>query len=138
MGIGSRMRIFRESIGLTRDQFADQFQMSKSTLSGYELEKREPHADGLLPFIRAGASAHWLLTEEGPMMFVELLKRGASPSAQINVEALEAIIEGALKVAKNASPAAIAAHAARVYAQCIDEGLITADGVGEGKDSAAA
>lgn len=57
----------------------------------------------------------------------------ASPTrvpARINVDALAAIIEGALKTAPTASPQVIAAHCAKVYAQAIEDGLITPDGLG--------
>lgn len=50
--------------------------------------------------------------------------------ARINVDALAAIIEGALKTAPTASPQVIAAHCAKVYAQAIEDGLITPDGLG--------
>lgn len=50
--------------------------------------------------------------------------------ARINADALAAIIEGALKTAPTASPQVIAAHCAKVYAQAIEDGLITPDGLG--------
>lgn len=70
------MRLFRDALGLSRDQFGEQYGLSASTLSGYELDKRSPHVDGLLPFIQAGANANWLLTGEGPMLLADL----ASPA----------------------------------------------------------
>lgn len=53
-----------------------------------------------------------------------------APAGRINVEALAAIIEGALKTAPGATPEAIAAHSAKIYAQAIEDGLITPDGLG--------
>lgn len=67
MSIGTRMRAFRESLGLSREKFGEQFEISPSTLSGYERELREPHADGLLVFAKAGANLHWLVTGVGEM-----------------------------------------------------------------------
>lgn len=57
---------------------------------------------------------------------------------KINVEALTAIIEGALKTAPNAAPHALAVHCAKIYAQAIEAGLITPDGLGPGRIDEAA
>lgn len=54
----------------------------------------------------------------------------APVASKINVEALAAILEGALKTAPTATPQVIAAHCAKVYAQAIEDGLITPDGLG--------
>ncbi|MEI7614102.1 MAG: hypothetical protein WCK63_14465 [Betaproteobacteria bacterium] len=59
-------------------------------------------------------------------------------SPGINVDALEAIIEGALKISPNAPPGKIAAHSAKLYQRCIEDGLITPDGIGDGNHDAAA
>lgn len=57
---------------------------------------------------------------------------------KINVDALTAIIEGALKTAPNAAPRALAEHCAKIYAQAIEAGLITPDGLGPGRIDKAA
>lgn len=88
--------------------------------------------------IHAGINANWVITGNGPMMLADFEQALSAPAPKINVDALQAIIEGALKVAKNAPVSAIAAHAARVYMQCLEEGLITPDGVGEGNHQAVA
>lgn len=64
----------------------------------------------------------------------QLLEATQPPRAEsrINVDALAAIIEGALKTAPHAGPEALARHCAKVYAQALADGLITADGVGDG------
>lgn len=69
---------------------------------------------------------------DSPMPARQLLSPPAGAS-RINVDALTAILEGALKTAPHATPAALAAHCAKIYAQAIEDGLITADGVGPGK-----
>lgn len=85
--------------------------------------------DGELP--PPPAKTDYPLGGEGVSMRVE--ERRASfltQSSKINVEALAAILEGALKTAPTATPQAIAAHCAKVYAQAIEDGLITPDGLG--------
>ena len=79
------------------------------------------------------------MTGEGPMLLADLAPPPAKPvSPRINIDALTAIIEGALKAAPGASMEQIAQHSVRFYVQCIDDGLITPDGVGEGKHGEAA
>lgn len=56
---------------------------------------------------------------------------------RINVPALAAIIEGAMRAAPHATIPDLAAHCARVYAMAIEQGLITADGTGPGITKAA-
>lgn len=55
-----------------------------------------------------------------------------TPPPAINVKALEAIIEGAFRIAPNGSPAKLAAHCAGIYGRAIEEGLITPTGIGGG------
>lgn len=87
------------------------------------------------PLARLNA-AHELCQAQGQMegaaaQIAAAPRMAATP--RINVDALAAILEGALKVAKNAPASTIAAHAASVYAKCIEDGLITPDGIGNGK-----
>lgn len=108
------------------------------SLRDYELGKSIPGGEAIGGLVRAGINANWLLTGEGPMLLADWVAPAPPASTRINVKALEAIIEGALKVAPNAPAAAIAAHAARVYAQCIEDGLITPEGIGQGNLESAA
>ncbi|SDI51865.1 hypothetical protein SAMN05660652_03569 [Propionivibrio dicarboxylicus] len=52
---------------------------------------------------------------------------------QINIKALAAILEGALKIAPDAPPEKLAAHTASLYQRCIEEDLITPTGIGPGR-----
>jgi len=85
-----------------------------------EGELPPPPAKTDYPVAGEGASVK---LEEGRAAF-------ASIPSKINVEALAAILEGALKTAPGAPPQVIAAHCAKVYAQAIEDGLITPDGLG--------
>lgn len=80
--------------------------------------------------------------DPGPMVVEERRHsypdKAAAAVGRINVKALAAILEGALKTAPYAAPHAIAEHCAKIYAQAIEDGLITPDGLGPGKVDKAA
>lgn len=78
--------------------------------------------------------APYLKEADNPLPPQQLLEPAPQPrvASRINVDALAAIIEGAIKIAPHAGPEALARHCAKIYAQAIDDGLITADGVGDG------
>lgn len=83
----------------------------------------------------------WLATGRLPKTRAELRAALQTPrpaAPKINVDALEAIIEGALRLGRNVPPAKLAAHCASLYVKCIDDGLITTDGIGDGNLDAAA
>lgn len=63
-------------------------------------------------------------------------KAPAETAAPINVKALSAIIEGLAKA--GAPPGMLGQTAVRYYLDAIEQGLITADGVGDGEGKAAA
>ena len=86
------------------------------------------HGD-LPPPEPAGAGIVYVKDAESPMP-PRLLLSPPAAVGRINADALAAIIEGALKTAPRASPAALAAHCAKVYAQALADGLITPDGAG--------
>lgn len=136
--IGARMKAARGALGLTQEGLALAVGGSKRGIQENEARNRVPGGEVVAGMIGLGINANWLLTGDGPMLLADLEAARRPALARINVDALEAIIEGALKVAKNAPASAIAAHAASVYAKCIDDGLITPDGVGEGNLDAAA
>lgn len=81
-----------------------------------------------------GATHIYPKDADTPLPPRQLLEATQPPRAEsrINVDALAAIIEGALKTAPHAGPEALARHCAKVYAQALADGLITADGVGDG------
>lgn len=137
--IGGALKAWRQQAGLSQKDAAAHFGVPSRTYQDYERDLKSPGAGSIEAFVRAGINANWLLTGEGPMLLAELAAPAKpAASSRINIDALAAIIEGALRVAKNAPPSAIAAHSARVYGQCIEDGLITADGIGEGNLDAAA
>ena len=95
----------------------------------------------------AGVTVDWLATGRPPKTRAELrdlvaqgTQAAPAPSAAplINVGALQALIEGTLKVAPEAPVSAQAAHIAKVYKDLLDKGMITAEGIGSGHLNAAA
>lgn len=134
--IGARLKVWREKKTLKQPDAATLLGVPASTYQKYEMGLRAPGAEAMECFVRAGINANWLLTGEGPMLIAELMAPPALPA--INIEALEAIISGTLKIAPNAPADTLAAHCAGVYKQCIEDGLITPDGIGSGNLNVAA
>lgn len=67
MDIPDRIKAWRQSLGMTQDQFAAHSGISKTTLVGYEVGQRKPGADALAALARTGVNVNWLLTGEGSM-----------------------------------------------------------------------
>ena len=101
-----------------------------------------PGLEKLVAIAEAGnVTVDWLATGRPPKTRSELRATLVAPQAvpcKINVNALAAIIEGALKIGRNAPPEALASHCASLYNKCIEDGLITPEGVGHGHLNAAA
>lgn len=95
-------------------------------------EDRLRFAKESLDLIKAGYSAEWLATGEGPM-------RTPPPRPhRLNMEAWKAILRGALKKTPNPDPDELIEWCAVQYDFYMDNGMITEDGVGEGNLGAAA
>ncbi len=111
----------------------------ESVFRGYLVEGKKPGLDYLVAIADAGGvTVDWLATGRPPKTRAEL-RALLAPEAQatpapssapaINVGALQALIEGTLKVAPHAPLSAQAAHIAKVYKDLIDKGMITAEGI---------
>lgn len=142
--IGAQLKVWRKTTGLQQEEAAAHLGLSPSTYQNYERGTRRPDTDGWEKFVRAGINANWLLTGEGPMLLADLLSQQhtsmpLSPAApRINVDALEAILEGILIADPKATAAHIAGLAASIYQRVSDQGLITPEGLGPGHLSNAA
>ena len=133
------MKAARGHLGLTQDGLAKVVGSSKRGIQENEALKSVPGGEVLAGFVRAGINANWLLIGEGPMLLADLVPSVVKTAeSRINVDALEAIIEGALRITPNAPASDIASFSARLYKDCIDRGMITADGIGNGDLDAAA
>ncbi len=138
--VGVRMKAAREALGLTQDGFARAVGGSKRGIQENEARNRVPGGEIIAGMVRLGINANWLLTGEGPMLLADLSAPAPTgPMPAINVDCLEALIEGTLRIAPNAPPAAIAAQIASIYKGFLEKGLITPEGKqGTGNLSAAA
>lgn len=118
--------------------FAKLCGFSDSLMGSYLRGEKRPGLDYLVAIADAGGvTVDWLATGRLPKIRAELRdlvgKAAVKPPAgRINVEALEAILEGALKIGRDAPASAIAAHCANVYNDVLERGLITSAGLGAG------
>lgn len=110
------------------------------TYQNYEGEVRPPNTEAWGKFVDAGINANWLLTGEGPMLAADLKAPAAAPVAQkINVDALvRAFCVSVQTAPKNETLEQSARKAVAFYQYCLDRGMITPDGEGEGDHKSAA
>lgn len=72
MGIGERIRIAVDSLGLTLKQAAAKCDISYSSMQNWAGGHRDPRPEALITIgSRLGISIDWLLTGEGPMLRAE-------------------------------------------------------------------
>lgn len=144
MSFSQRLKDARARLGMKQDEIAAQSGVSYSVYQKYELGRSVPGGDAIAGLVRLGINANWLLTGEGPMLLTDLLSQQhtsmpLSPvGPRINVDALETIIEGTIKAMPKAAPEAVARQSVRFYLQCIEQELITPEGIGKGQLNAAA
>lgn len=130
------MREARRALKLNQVDFYDKFVGSdRIKLRTYQRAETGANEAGMMlveSFVRAGINANWLLTGEGPMLLADLAPRPA-PQVKINVEALATAVVAMQKLAKAGEAAeSTARKAAEFYQYCLDQGLITPDGLGNG------
>lgn len=131
--LGERMRLARAHLSLTQASISEQFGLSVRSYQKNEAGTNEAGMCLVADFIRAGINANWLLTGEGPMLLADLVAKPEPP--RLNVRALAAILEGILQAGTPPNKAVAAAF--EFYQISIDRGLITAEGIGEGREKAA-
>lgn len=141
--VGGRLKEARAALGLTQKELCALIEKPLPSLRDYELGKSIPGGEAIAGLVRAGINANWLLTGDGPMLLAapapgQQQQQQSSPAPRINTDALETIIEGTIVALPKAAPAAIARQAVSFYLQCIDNELITPEGIGSGNMSNAA
>jgi transcriptional regulator with XRE-family HTH domain len=132
--IGARLAYVRKRLNLTQGEFSETTKVPLSSLKKYEGSHSEPGADALSMIATARINLHWLVTGKGePLIKGEDAsgQRGAQLPAEINVEALAAIMAAVEFANPKASPPERAAVAAHAYATSIREGLITSTRPGQ-------
>lgn len=68
--VGSRLKVWRESVSLKQAEAAERVGLPASTYQNYERDVRAPNTEGWEAFVKAGINANWLLTGEGSMLRV--------------------------------------------------------------------
>jgi len=66
--IGSRIKAWRHSLGLTQAQFAERIGVHIGVLKKYEQGLNIPGGDALSAIAKTGVNMNWLLTGEGEML----------------------------------------------------------------------
>lgn len=128
--IALRLKQARTKLGHTQKSFFEEFGMPVASLKNYEGAKQIPGGEAIALFSCAGINANWLLTGEGPMLLADMVQQ--APSG-INVDALVHAIAAIFQVApKGESVDSLARKAVAFYQYCESQGLITAEGQGEG------
>lgn len=131
--VGERMKAYRKALELTQKEFFYRTGIPVPSLQDYEAGNRMPGGEAISALIDSGINANWLLTGDGTMLLADLAPTAAVlPPAKINIDALEALLVGALKIGRNSPPHLVAALCARLYGEAHDSGFITADGIGHG------
>lgn len=139
-GIGLRMKTAREHFRLTQEELGKAVGASKRGIQENEARNRVPGADVVAGFVRLGINANWLLIGEGPMLLAELITPTTAPVVQkINVDALvQAFCVSVQTAPKSETLEQSARKAVAFYEYCLDRGMITPDGEGEGVRESAA
>lgn len=83
--VGSRLKVWRECLSLRQSDAANLIGLSGSTFQNYERDVRQPNAESLTLFVRAGINVNWLLTGEGPMLLGDYSEAGKMPKPRTYV-----------------------------------------------------
>jgi transcriptional regulator with XRE-family HTH domain len=79
--VGSRLRVWRQALGLTQNDFSERVGLHIGVLKKYELGKNTPGGDALASIAKTGVNLNWLLTGEGSMRSDE--ERAATPDVAV-------------------------------------------------------
>jgi transcriptional regulator with XRE-family HTH domain len=77
-GIGSRLKLWRQALGLTQAALAERIGVHIGVLKKYEQGLNVPGGEALAAIARTGVNMTWLLTGEG-----EMLPRKLHPDLQV-------------------------------------------------------
>lgn len=91
-GVAARLRVARDTLGLTQKEVAQRINMPLPSYKDYEAGNRVPGGEALGLLIMAGINANWLITGEGPMLLSEPEPPGIS-QAPLDWKVLADVIE---------------------------------------------
>lgn len=81
--LGERLKKIRTDQGMSRDQLAELFKISRATIQNYENGERSPNAEYLANYYKFfGINLHWLITGNGAATFQSFLLDGNAISSQ--------------------------------------------------------
>ena len=108
--LGERLKKIRTDQGMSRDQLAELFKISRATIQNYENGERSPNAEYLANYYKFfGSNLHWLITGNGAATFQSFLLDGNAISSpreemilhltrQLNPQALNHLIDFLLNI----------------------------------------
>lgn len=108
--LGERLKKIRTDQGMSRDQLAELFKISRATIQNYENGERSPNAEYLANYYKFfGINLHWLITGNGAATFQSFLLDGNAISSpqeemilhltrQLNPQALNHLIDFLLNI----------------------------------------
>lgn len=108
--LGERLKKIRTDQGMSRDQLAELFKISRATIQNYENGERSPNAEYLANYYKFfGINLHWLITGNGAATFQSSLLDGNAISSpreemilhltrQLNPQALNHLIDFLLNI----------------------------------------
>ncbi len=67
MSLGERLKVWREHLQLSQQQFCKQTGIAMRTYQSYENDERSPGSSLLTAIAKTGLNVNWLLTGEGQM-----------------------------------------------------------------------
>ena len=83
------MKKIRESLGLSRKEFAVKLGLPYRTYQNWELGQSEPNMESLVKMLKVGINISWLLTGEGEMF----LEEGGKEAGRRTIEEVTALLE---------------------------------------------
>jgi len=95
--IGCRMVQIRGQ--RSQASFANHLGVHKNTLGGYERGERKPDSECLSALMRAGYSANWVISGEGPMLLKDL-EAPAGAASGLDLDLLERVARAAFEELK--------------------------------------
>lgn len=108
--LGERLKKIRTDQGMSRDQLAELFKISRATIQNYENGERSPNAEYLANYYKFfGINLHWLITGNGAATFQSFLLDSNAISSpreemilhltrQLNPQALNHLIDFLLNI----------------------------------------
>jgi DNA-binding XRE family transcriptional regulator len=123
--IGSRLKVWRESLSLKQADAASSLGLSPSTYQNYERDVRAPNTEGWNAFAMNGINTNWLLTGKGPMLLTDITP--TTVSATLDPErlrfTLQAVEEGLAETGRAMAPDRKAELVIAIYDLCEESSI---------------